>query len=116
MRWTTISCATPRASLRPAEDGSWCRRNSHQKGSPPRSCTCAITKATLPRRRRPASSRAGPPPAADSATRVRLGSPEGDRAAGAQDGLEEGRPGAPSRLAEVVEKRAAPVKNYIPEG
>jgi len=51
-----------------------------------------------------------------AATIMHLRYHEGDLAEAAQAALEQGRPDAASRLAEVVEKLAAPVKNYIPEG
>ncbi len=51
-----------------------------------------------------------------AATIMHLRYHEGDLAEAAQAALEQGRPDAASRLAEAVEKLAAPVKNYIPEG
>ena len=51
-----------------------------------------------------------------AATIMHLRYHEGDLAEAARAALEQGRPDAASRLAELVEKLAAPVKNYIPEG
>jgi UDP-N-acetylglucosamine--N-acetylmuramyl-(pentapeptide) pyrophosphoryl-undecaprenol N-acetylglucosamine transferase len=51
-----------------------------------------------------------------AATIMHLRYHEGDLAQAAQAALEQGRPDAASRLAELVENLAAPAKNYIPEG